>query len=84
VNRWYHEQVDPNAETVAAIVIALKGIKFEAAEIFVQRYLGDLLQPTEPSEPEAPLSDAREATNCDRANSTEAAAESETTPKQPN
>jgi transcriptional regulator with XRE-family HTH domain len=43
VNRWFHEQVDPNAETVAEIVKALKGIDRGAAAAFIQLYLGDLL-----------------------------------------
>lgn len=48
VNRWFHEQVDPTAETVAEIVIALKGINYGAAEEFIKLYLGDLLrEPTD-------------------------------------
>lgn len=44
VNRWVHEQVDPNAETVAEIVIALKSLNPDAAEMFIQQYLGDLIR----------------------------------------
>lgn len=44
VNRWVHEQVDPNAETVVAIVLALKSIDFNAAEVFIQLYLVDLMK----------------------------------------
>lgn len=43
VNRWVHGQVDPNAETVAEIVIALKSLNPHAAEAFIQHYLGDLM-----------------------------------------
>jgi len=44
VNRWVHEQVDPNAETVVEIVLALKSIDFNAAEKFIQLYLVDLMK----------------------------------------
>lgn len=44
VNRWVHEQVDPNAETVVEIVLALKSIDFDAAESFIQLYLVNLLR----------------------------------------
>lgn len=50
VNRWFHEQVDPNAETVAEIVIALQKLEPIAAKIFIQLYLGDLLQKDERGE----------------------------------
>ena len=50
VNRWFHEQVDPNAETVADIVKALKSINTAAAEEFIKVYLGDLMQDDSPSE----------------------------------
>jgi transcriptional regulator with XRE-family HTH domain len=43
VNRWFHEQVDPNAETVSEIVQALNRLNSEAAEQFVQLYLGELV-----------------------------------------
>ncbi|MBW4694537.1 MAG: helix-turn-helix domain-containing protein [Lyngbya sp. HA4199-MV5] len=43
VNRWFHEQVDPNAETVAEIVKALQNLDPIAAEAFIKLYLGDLL-----------------------------------------
>jgi predicted transcriptional regulator len=42
VFRWFHEQRDPTAETVADIVKALMAINPEAAKAFVQRYLGEL------------------------------------------
>jgi transcriptional regulator with XRE-family HTH domain len=47
VNRWFHEQVDPNAETVAEIVKALKSISPDAAEEFIKLYLGDLMREDE-------------------------------------
>ncbi|PSB26545.1 helix-turn-helix domain-containing protein [Stenomitos frigidus] len=47
VNRWFHEQVDPNAETVAEIVKALQNLDPIAAKTFIQLYLGDLLQQDE-------------------------------------
>lgn len=42
VFRWYHEQTDPTAETVAQIVNALQIINTSAAQDFIQVYLGDL------------------------------------------
>ncbi|NJR66954.1 MAG: helix-turn-helix transcriptional regulator [Leptolyngbyaceae cyanobacterium CRU_2_3] len=54
VGRWFHEQVDPTAETVVKLVTALQEINPEAAEAFVQLYLGDIVQPQpEPEEPQA-------------------------------
>jgi transcriptional regulator with XRE-family HTH domain len=44
VNRWFHGQVDPNGETIVAIVKALKGISLDAAEQFIRLYLGDLMR----------------------------------------
>lgn len=44
VYRWFHELTDPTAETVADIVKALKTLNPQAAEAFVQLYLGDLLK----------------------------------------
>lgn len=43
VYRWFHEKIDPTAETVAEIVKALNDINPSAAEMFVQLYLGDLI-----------------------------------------
>ena len=43
VYRWFHERTDPTAETVVAIVTGLKEINPEAAEEFISRYLGDIL-----------------------------------------
>ncbi|MBN4003507.1 HNH endonuclease domain-containing protein [Nostoc sp. LPT] len=42
VFRWYHEKIDPTAETVADIVKALNKINKSAANDFIQVYLGDL------------------------------------------
>lgn len=44
VYRWVHEQRDPTSETVVDIVKALRSINPEAAEKFVQQYLGDIIQ----------------------------------------
>lgn len=44
VFRWFHEQTDPTAETVAQIVQALQIINTSAAQDFIQAYLGDLTQ----------------------------------------
>ncbi|UKO97405.1 HNH endonuclease domain-containing protein [Nostoc sp. UHCC 0870] len=43
VFRWYHEKIDPTAETVAEIVKALNKINQSAANDFIQVYLGDLI-----------------------------------------
>lgn len=42
VFRWYHEKIDPTAETVAEIVKVLNYINKSAANDFIQNYLGDL------------------------------------------
>lgn len=56
INRWFHSQVDPTAETVVDILKALQNINPEASQEFVKLYLGDwiiepkpsvLVQPTE-------------------------------------
>jgi len=44
VFRWYHDKRDPTAETVVEIVDALKTINHQAAEEFVQLYLGNRLE----------------------------------------
>jgi transcriptional regulator with XRE-family HTH domain len=44
VHRWYHEKIDPTAETVAEIVIALNKLDSEAAQTFVNQYLMDLVK----------------------------------------
>lgn len=43
VFRWFHEQIDPTAETVVEIVIALNKLDPEAARTFVHRYLMTLV-----------------------------------------
>lgn len=47
VFRWFHEQIDPTAETVADIVKALNKIDPAAAEKFVELYLGELIKDDE-------------------------------------
>ncbi|MBD2256495.1 helix-turn-helix transcriptional regulator [Pseudanabaena sp. FACHB-2040] len=44
VFRWYHDKRDPTAETVVEIVEALKSLNYQAAEEFVQLYLGNVLK----------------------------------------
>lgn len=44
VYKWFHEKREPSSETIVDITRALKEINFAAAENFVQRYLGDILQ----------------------------------------
>ena len=51
VYKWFHGKREPTSETVVEITRALKQIKFEAAEQFVQLYLGDILKEETPSEP---------------------------------
>ncbi len=43
VYRWVHEMRDPTAETLLDIVKALKVLNKQAAEEFVQLYLGNVL-----------------------------------------
>jgi len=43
IYKWFHEERDPTAETVADIVEALKALNHKAAEDFVQFYLGNML-----------------------------------------
>ncbi|MBH8560756.1 hypothetical protein I8748_00785 [Nostoc sp. CENA67] len=42
VFRWYHEKIDPTAESVAEIVKVLNKINKSAANDFIQAYLGKL------------------------------------------
>jgi transcriptional regulator with XRE-family HTH domain len=44
VFRWFHEQTDPTAETVASIVRVLRQINPTAAKEFIRLYLVDLTQ----------------------------------------
>ncbi len=58
VFRWYHEKIDPTAETVADIVKALNKINKSAANDFIQAYLGELaLFKNQPTNQDLPLSD---------------------------
>jgi transcriptional regulator with XRE-family HTH domain len=50
--KWYHEQRDPNAETVVEIAKALKSINPDAAAEFIRLYVGDFLQPDMPPKSE--------------------------------
>jgi transcriptional regulator with XRE-family HTH domain len=52
VYRWFHEQVDPSGETIAEITQALKQINSDAAQEFIQLYLGNLLDNPEKLEDE--------------------------------
>jgi transcriptional regulator with XRE-family HTH domain len=47
VFRWVHETRDPTAETLVEIVKALRSLNPDAAEVFVQRFLGDVAQGTD-------------------------------------
>lgn len=47
VFRWFHQQRDPTAETVADIVQALNSINREAAQEFIKLYLGELVDTEE-------------------------------------
>ena len=51
VFRWYHDKRDPTAETVVEIVEALKELNSEAAETFVQLYLGSTLRNQDSDQP---------------------------------
>ncbi|MBG1266319.1 hypothetical protein F8S12_07780 [Nostoc sp. WHI] len=58
VFRWYHEKIDPTAETVADIVKALNKINKSAANDFIQAYLGELaLFKNQLTNQDLPLSD---------------------------
>jgi transcriptional regulator with XRE-family HTH domain len=49
VFRWFHEQTDPNGETIVDIVKALKTLDPAAAKTFIALYLGELMQDEEDS-----------------------------------
>lgn len=55
VFRWFHEQTDPTAETVANIVRVLQGIHPTAAKEFIQFYLVDLTPGEEMEQMIAPV-----------------------------
>lgn len=44
VARWFHEQVDPKAETLVEIVTALNQLDPVAAQAFIDLYLGDIVK----------------------------------------
>jgi transcriptional regulator with XRE-family HTH domain len=44
VFKWFHEERDPTAETVVDIVQALRSLDAEAAETFINLYLGKSTQ----------------------------------------
>jgi DNA-binding phage protein len=44
IYKWFHEERDPTAETAADIVEALMELNSQAAETFVQLYLGNILK----------------------------------------
>lgn len=50
VYKWFHEKREPTSETIVEITRALKQVKLEAAENFVQLYLGDILNEDATSE----------------------------------
>lgn len=47
VYRWTHERTDPIGETITEITAALQQIDPDAAQAFVDSYLGDILQSDE-------------------------------------
>jgi transcriptional regulator with XRE-family HTH domain len=44
IYRWTHERTDPTGETITEITAALQKISPDAAQSFVDFYLGDILQ----------------------------------------
>lgn len=44
VYRWFNELIDPTADTVVKIVTALNELNPEAAQNFVDLYLGDIVK----------------------------------------
>ena len=49
VYKWFHGQREPTSETIVEITKALKQMNLEAAESFVQLYLGDILTDDSPT-----------------------------------
>jgi len=47
VFRWFHEQTEPNGETIVEIVEALKEIEPVVAKKFVELYLWELVKDVE-------------------------------------
>lgn len=50
VARWFHERVDPTSETVVNLVTALNQLNPEAAQTFVDLYLGEIVGQKEPTQ----------------------------------
>jgi transcriptional regulator with XRE-family HTH domain len=44
VYRWTHERTDPGGDTITLITAALNQLKPEAAQAFINLYLGDIVQ----------------------------------------
>lgn len=44
---WYHEQIDPSAETAVDIAKVCQGINPEAAKEFVRLYIGEMVEDEE-------------------------------------
>ena len=44
VYRWTHERTDPGGDTITLITAALNQIDSDAAQAFVDLYLGDIVQ----------------------------------------
>ena len=49
VYRWTHERTDPGGDTITSITSALNQINSDAAQAFVDLYLGDIVQRDEKS-----------------------------------
>jgi predicted transcriptional regulator len=47
VGRWFHEHIDPTADSVVKIVTALQQINSDAAKEFVRLYLGEIVEDPE-------------------------------------
>ena len=43
VYRWTHERTDPGGDTITLITAALNQLKPEAAQAFINLYLGDIV-----------------------------------------
>lgn len=50
VYRWTHERTHPIGETIIEITAALQKINPDAAQAFVDSYLGDILQTNDENE----------------------------------
>ena len=52
VYKWFHGQREPTSETIVEITKALKQMNLDAAESFVQLYLGDILKDDTAEQPQ--------------------------------